>query len=46
MTLELARRKAEEGPADVEVARTIGMTSFSAGTNSTIGTKGHPSHHH
>ena len=46
MALELARRKAEEGPADVEVGRTIGMTSFSIGTNPTIGTKGHPSYHY
>ena len=44
--LELARRKAEEGPADVEVGRTIGMISFSIGTNPTIGAKGHPSYHH
>ena len=46
MALELARPKAEEGPADVEVDRTIGITSFSIGTNPTIGTKGHPSYHH
>ena len=44
--LELARRKAEEGPADVEVGKTIGMIFFSIGTNPTIGAKGHPSYHH